>query len=215
MPRLTVDPQVKPSKAPTGAGSKQSLPGNTGASLCTEQVPWLPQCPDTGASPHLWGELCTSRRAALPLHGGHQQWRATRGIDLLAHVGGPRRSRAMLGGCRVPPQWDTPPFLQPQVLAEVRGVPARLSDDLPGDEMPFPSFSVVPTHTLLRLSRGTQATSHLLVCLPGFSVVLSCTQPPPRHRRSYGVRFCCEVSEPAFSQRSGCWCDTLWHFGGV
>lgn len=30
MPRLTVDPQVKPSKAPTGAGSKQSLPGNTG-----------------------------------------------------------------------------------------------------------------------------------------------------------------------------------------
>lgn len=55
MPRLTVDPQVKPSKAPTGAGSKQSLPGNTGASLCTEQVPRLPQCPTTGASPHLWG----------------------------------------------------------------------------------------------------------------------------------------------------------------
>lgn len=30
MPRLTVEPQVKPSKAPMGAGSKQSLPGNTG-----------------------------------------------------------------------------------------------------------------------------------------------------------------------------------------
>lgn len=42
MPRLTVDPQVKPSKAPMGAGSKQSLPGNTGASLCTEQVPQSP-----------------------------------------------------------------------------------------------------------------------------------------------------------------------------
>lgn len=58
MPRLTVDPQVKPSKAPTGAGSKQSLPGNTGASLSAEQVPrapWLPQRPNIGASPHLWG----------------------------------------------------------------------------------------------------------------------------------------------------------------
>lgn len=36
MPRLTVDPQVKPSKAPTGAGSDQSLPDNAGASLCAE-----------------------------------------------------------------------------------------------------------------------------------------------------------------------------------
>lgn len=90
----------------------------------------------------------------------------------------------MLGGCWVPPQWDTPAFLQPWALAEVQGVPARLSDDLPGDEMPFPSFPIVPTHMLLCLSRGTQAISHLLVCLPGFSVVLSCTQPPPRHRRS-------------------------------
>ena len=55
MPRLTVDPQVKPSKAPTGAGSKQNLPGNTGASFCIEQVPRLPQHPDIGACPHLWG----------------------------------------------------------------------------------------------------------------------------------------------------------------
>lgn len=58
MPRLTVDPQVKPSRAPMGAGSKQSLSGNTGASLCTEQVPRAPQLlqhPNIEASPHLWG----------------------------------------------------------------------------------------------------------------------------------------------------------------
>lgn len=79
-------------------------------------------------------------------------------------------------GFRVSLQWDTTPFLQPQALAEVQEVPARLSDDLPGHETPFLLSPIVPTHTLLHLSRGSQATSHFLVCLPGFSVVLSCTQ---------------------------------------
>lgn len=34
-----------------------------------------------------------------------------------------------MGDCGVSMQWDTPRFLQRRVLAEVEGVPARLSGD--------------------------------------------------------------------------------------
>lgn len=203
MPRLTVDPQVKPSKAPTAAGCDQSLPDNAGASLCAE-----PQHPDIRDAPLLW-VLHKQESCCCPPYKGDTGSREQPGGSISWLVG---EVQDHAGRQQVLPTVGHP------LLSSFPGHWLRFEEPRPGcqmttgDAMPSLSFPIVPTRALLCLSRGTQATSHLLICLPGFSVVLSCAQPPPRRRcfLGFGVAVKSLGLLSHFGAGTKSWCGTLW-----